>query len=430
MSKYEEEIDDIIEIDVGGKEFKTRKSVLMNSEYFNSMFSHGFIESSNDNKEKIFIDRNPRHFEWILEVLRTGEVINIKDEYMPDLRFFGIDISPPKWIEPENNDKEKFPDLDVDKIKYKFNPSFVKKIEDYNKENFWGRQDDHFKDNFSYMDHPSPINRIKLKANGTVGFNRRVCYTVPRIGTIIQNLRTNIPDEYIEEICIEIGGQRIDKIYGKVFKYLRTIYNIEDNSIIPFYITSVDTINIFRLCYHEVKIHVYLSEPYLVNGDEDKDDWKSDYGFWLDFRESRHNIDIKEDIEKYIYQLQYTGEEKCGYNGSDDRSVCRRNDSGIKLRLSFNHPVYGMLIVGYEKREGDDLRLLLNGEEFEIPEDQFVQMDKNCYYINFYSGINFSRIDNVTLTLSNRCGCPWNIYVISGQPIHYVQGMAGLRYSR
>lgn len=85
--------DSIIEIDIGGRIFKTYKSTLMNSPYFNSMFSNNFIESNNEVNKKIFIDRNPDHFEWILEVLRTGEANGFEEKYIPDLEFFGIDFS-------------------------------------------------------------------------------------------------------------------------------------------------------------------------------------------------------------------------------------------------------------------------------------------------------------------------------------------------
>ena len=86
----------IVTLDIGGRIFKTRKETLMNAPYFQAMFGNNFKEANDDNdndSKPIFIDRNPNNFEWILEVLRTGEANDFQEKYIPDLEFFGIDYT-------------------------------------------------------------------------------------------------------------------------------------------------------------------------------------------------------------------------------------------------------------------------------------------------------------------------------------------------
>jgi hypothetical protein len=63
-----------IRLDVGGKQFTTSKSSLLRLEgtYFHAMLSSGKWQPDEDGV--YFIDRNPKHFDLILDFLRTGEL--------------------------------------------------------------------------------------------------------------------------------------------------------------------------------------------------------------------------------------------------------------------------------------------------------------------------------------------------------------------
>ena len=71
--------DKIIQICVGGRNFKTTKTTIMSDEncILAKMFAndeHGRAPASKDEKGYYFIDRSPKYFESILNFLRTGEI--------------------------------------------------------------------------------------------------------------------------------------------------------------------------------------------------------------------------------------------------------------------------------------------------------------------------------------------------------------------
>jgi len=63
-----------IKLDVGGKPFNTSKGTLMSMEgtYFHAMLGSGKFQP--DEEGVYFIDRNPKHFDVILDYLRMGEL--------------------------------------------------------------------------------------------------------------------------------------------------------------------------------------------------------------------------------------------------------------------------------------------------------------------------------------------------------------------
>lgn len=63
-----------IKLDVGGKIFCIAKSHLLSVEgsYFHAMLSSGHWKPDRD--EVYFIDPNPKHFDRIMDYLRTGEL--------------------------------------------------------------------------------------------------------------------------------------------------------------------------------------------------------------------------------------------------------------------------------------------------------------------------------------------------------------------
>lgn len=64
---------DIVELNVGGRIFTTTKSTLVASSYFEVMFSGKMQPGARDKEGRIFIDRNPDKFYWVLEWLRCDQ---------------------------------------------------------------------------------------------------------------------------------------------------------------------------------------------------------------------------------------------------------------------------------------------------------------------------------------------------------------------
>jgi hypothetical protein len=62
--------DEIIRLNVGGTYFSTRKAHLLQSPFFEGLFRFQDKERSSDGS--FFVDRNPKVFEVILELFRTG----------------------------------------------------------------------------------------------------------------------------------------------------------------------------------------------------------------------------------------------------------------------------------------------------------------------------------------------------------------------
>lgn len=76
-----------IKLNVGGKIFETYQRTLIQSRYFNSMFSKFAESKSND---EIFIDRSSELFEHVLNYLRDSS-FKIPKKCYPEFLFYGID---------------------------------------------------------------------------------------------------------------------------------------------------------------------------------------------------------------------------------------------------------------------------------------------------------------------------------------------------
>jgi hypothetical protein len=75
--------DIIVTLDVGGKVFKTNKSTLMKSEYFNNLFNDTKIDYSNP----IFLDRSYSSFKHILHFLRDN-TYKFPAQYESELKYY------------------------------------------------------------------------------------------------------------------------------------------------------------------------------------------------------------------------------------------------------------------------------------------------------------------------------------------------------
>jgi len=88
--------DTLVFLDVGGELFKTWKSTLIKSSYFNSMLNGNLYEeamTSHKREGAVFIDRDPVLFRHILAYLRDPQYI-LPDHVSGELSYYGID---PPW---------------------------------------------------------------------------------------------------------------------------------------------------------------------------------------------------------------------------------------------------------------------------------------------------------------------------------------------
>ncbi len=101
----EEEDEEIIKLNVGGKLFMTLKSILMKSPWFAAFFSGKFKIKKTD-KNEYFIDRDPDIFSIILTFLRDDKNINFSlfkedkchfDCFVKECKYFGMTIKKDAW---------------------------------------------------------------------------------------------------------------------------------------------------------------------------------------------------------------------------------------------------------------------------------------------------------------------------------------------
>lgn len=217
--------------------------------------------------------------------------------------------------------------------------------------------------------------------------------------TIVKNFRLNNM-ENVRTVEIEIGGQRMDKVYQNIIPMLQNLYQVEED-VIPFYF-SVSGIN--SLSYHEIKINVeYYKGSY-------NDELVFDIYKWKD---------VKKKIDNIMYQLQFTGTEDL-------------TNTGLNIvRLYFNHPIIHLMTRGYHPEE---LELEFNDDDkFFIQKTKTIG-DVSLYEIadNFYdykNGINFSIIHKARLIIRDANLRYIDIYAINCEGIRCESGMAGLVYS-
>ena len=102
---------DIVELNVGGRIFTTTKSTLVASSYFEVMFSGKMQPGARDKEGRIFIDRSPEKFYWVLEWLRCGpqelpDGVSQKD-IKNELAYFAVEFGKEKAISQEPSKKRK-----------------------------------------------------------------------------------------------------------------------------------------------------------------------------------------------------------------------------------------------------------------------------------------------------------------------------------
>ena len=321
------------------------------------------------------------------------------------------------------------------------------------------------------------VESIAQVFNGTAGFGRKATVTVSRNGDLITNaylevdlpaLKTgwkwvdNVGHRLIEEVELEIGGQRIDRHYSEwldiwseltMSEEKKTMFDkgmvrrniarsgtnatTEETTGPTVYVPLQFFFNrnqglalpLIALQYHEVKINFTfrpLSEL-CWGGTGTVTDGTPSMSLYMDYvyldTDERKRF-ATSTHELLIEQLQFTGDETAAKNGS--------------YRLNFNHPVKELVWVVHHPRstgatdDGNpfnygaveavtDANLQLNGHDrFDKRKGSYFRLvqpyqhhtripDKNIYVYSFAvkpeehqpSGTcNFSRIDNATLKLT------------------------------
>jgi hypothetical protein len=344
------------------------------------------------------------------------------------------------------------------------------------------------------------VESIAQVFNGTTGFGRKATVTVSRNGDLITNTvlevklpalpvgykwNNNIGHNLIEEVELEIGGQRIDRHYGEwldIWSELSTpeakkgmfdsemIRRVSDLSSTTSEATTLYiplqfffnrnhglALPLIALQYHEVKINFTFAKiSDLCHGsgalsvDDPSMSLYIDY-VYLDTDERKRFAQSQHEL--LIEQLQFTGDETPVENGS--------------YRLNFNHPVKELVWVVTQPVSGDKFdygsnetvvsaNLQLNGHDrFDTREGSYFRLvqpfqhhtripEKNIYVYSFAvkpeehqpSGTcNFSRIDNATLKLKLTPGAVAHadskvkIFATSVNVLRILSGMGGLAYS-
>ena len=205
---------------------------------------------------------------------------------------------------------------------------------------------------------------IEQTFNGTVGWGKKVSTTISRNGDLITDVILEITlkksgatfypaEALIQDIELEIGGQRIDKHYADWFRIYDSLFRKNDEqkqyrrmtdfvdgeatgAVKRFYLPLVFFFNrspgmalpLIALQYHEVKLNINIASSVDgVNTDTLSVQAYVDY-VYLDTDERRRFAQVSH--EYLIQQLQFTGDESVSISTSAARSQ--------NVRLNFNHP--------------------------------------------------------------------------------------------
>ena len=300
---------------------------------------------------------------------------------------------------------------------------------------------------------------IEQTFNGTISAGSTASATISRNGDLIGAMHieykqandggdsggTDNNDKYanvIEEVTVEIGGQKIDKHYGK---WLDIWADLTDGTakkkadlmkngqaFVPlqfwFNRNAGLALPLIALQYHEVKVIFKWGTEMSTAKIADPTLWV-DY-IYLDTEERKRFAQMSH--EYLIDQLQ--------------RNV---KDNDKKTRLNFNHPVKEIV---WDTSDAANAKLTLNGHDrFATRESDYFTKVQRYYHhtdmvtsptINVYSfalrpeehqpsgTCNFSRIDNATI---EHGGAGVNsdtvYYAVNYNVLRIVSGMGGLAYS-
>lgn len=259
------------------------------------------------------------------------------------------------------------------------------------KEKYWGMQDEllaseQFIENHrKYQDTKLKyVTTMELVPAGQVGYDRRVSLLTNHFDEskyVYKNFRISSSkfNKCINHIILDVGGSKHDKVYSNVFKVLRHIYGIEDETVVPFYFNTEGNY-LPILTYFDTRFHLEFTEE----GDEDLDE----LGFYIDLYEREEPCEGKHpSLEYMIMQLLYTGEEQI-------------KNTDVLLRLHF-HSVCTHLIFNIPNKKLSEFKLLLDKEDTGLTlEDAEVYDDH--YIVSLTRSLKFKDLVKSGINLSGQ----------------------------
>ncbi len=289
------------------------------------------------------------------------------------------------------------------------------------KQYYFGAQDaalgKNNKSNLNYINTDDYITSVSIKPIKQL--NNKLSFHLDKekscLGLLIKNLKFSHMHD-IKCVELDIGGQRIDRIYASTFPALRKLFDMSEREI-PLYLFKY---GFPLLKSHDIKIHIELNRNI-----EDAILYYDIYNYDNDNMKLCSNPVSDSKIalpELILFQEQFTGTEsvKKGEN---------------QIRCNFNHPIYYLLMEGNIE---DDIILEMNGH-YKLDLKMINCMDG----VNMYEltpslklddlkkyGLNFSRIDNAKLIINAKNDGEINIYGISYQGMKIGAGMAGMTFSK
>jgi len=331
---------------------------------------------------------------------------------------------------------------------------------------------------------------IEQSFNGSAGFDKRITAQISRNGDLIHKmwLSMTIADggatkadvgriglAAVKSVELEIGGQKIDKIYGfsmDIWNELTLPKGLEDayeeltnpDAVSGKYYVHVPlefyfcrnpglALPLIALQYHDVKINIEFDKAAACFKTNASSATLTEARLWVDYvfldtDERRRFSQLSH--EYLVEQLQYTGDEAL-------------SGTNATVRLNFNHPVKELIWVlrqtgdvhklTYEK-ELESAKLQLNGHDRFAERDgkyfQLIQpfqhhsrvnVDKGIYVYSFAlrpeehqpSGtLNMSRIDTASLKLTLTSGAAADavsVLATNYNVLRIMSGMGGLSYA-
>ena len=345
---------------------------------------------------------------------------------------------------------------------------------------------------------------IEQTFNGSVGFGNRVTCTVSRNGDLVHRMwlqadvtllnaanatnayNDNMGHQLIDNVELEIGGQRIDKHYADWLEVWSELTVSSEHA--SGYATMVGdalasgnggnntpashtlyvplqfwfcrnpglALPLIALQYHEVKVNLTFGTLVVRNNTNDITPALSGASLWCDYiyldtDERRRFAQVSH--EYLIEQVQFTGDEAVTANSTNN------------VRLNFNHPVKELVWVqvdaeanaknarfGAYEPLGDGTKLQLNGHDrfaarnakyfTHVQPYQHHSNVPNSKNINVYSfalrpeehqpsgTCNFSRIDNATLSVkTGAAASALKVFAVNYNVLRVMSGMGGLAYS-
>lgn len=235
----------------------------------------------------------------------------------------------------------------------------------------------------------NPTKKLITKFHSTVSINstrigNKYSFRFPKLHLnkyVYKNLRfSSILDSNAIEKCeLIVGGSMIDTIYGITFKTLRYLYKICDNTVLPF--SFCKDIEYIPQCIPEIDININLCK-------------------------NIDNVNLLVDIYE-ICNSEYNPTKFVCTDIITQHQLNKGKMSPKGLSVNFKYMV-NYIIIHIPNGKLIDFKLLFNGTNSNITATHMFKYD-GMYIIPFTKsldqeyfttyGINFSRLDSVTLTM-------------------------------